>query len=226
MGGSTHSQRALDELEHPRYDEVKDELLLPSKDNRIILLKQPTICLARLKATELTSLIKSHKIVHHFKTALDECRDVTESEFPNLYKANVSKLTKKSQKKIMIFVVRLHFAIYVLKMLRGKKGLKWDFATFPELQQVMAELEFDLTMVEKLDEHKPSPKMPIMTNGRVPTSVMEIITELASIVQSREVIVKELDYMKESIVRVQTSLEAAFYKGLLKKEPKEGTDSE
>jgi hypothetical protein len=55
---------------------------------------------------------------------------------------------------------------------------------------------------------------------------MEIITELASIVQSREVIVKELDYMKESIVWVQTSLEAAFYKGLLKKEPKEGTDSE
>jgi hypothetical protein len=188
------------------------------------LLKLLTIRIARLKATDLTSLSKSFKIVQHFKTALDECHAVTESKFPNLYKANVNKLTKKSQKKIMIFVVRLHFAIYVLKILQGKKNLKWDFATFPELQQVMAELEFDLTMVEKLDEHKPSPKMPITTNERIPTSVMEIITELASIVQAREAIVQELDYMKQSIVRVQTSLEATFYKGLLKKEPKEETD--
>jgi hypothetical protein len=54
MGGSSHSQGALDELKHPRYDEVKDELLLPSKDNQIILLKLQTICIACLKATELT----------------------------------------------------------------------------------------------------------------------------------------------------------------------------
>ena len=56
MGGSTHAEGALQELEHPRYDGVKDELVLPSKDNRIILLKLQTICIARLKATELTSV--------------------------------------------------------------------------------------------------------------------------------------------------------------------------
>jgi hypothetical protein len=55
MGGSTHSEDALEELKHPRYDGVKDELLLlPSKDNQIILLKLQTICIAYLKATELT----------------------------------------------------------------------------------------------------------------------------------------------------------------------------
>jgi len=56
MGGSMHSDDALEELKHPCYDGVKDELLLPSKDNQIILLKRQTICIAHLKATELTSV--------------------------------------------------------------------------------------------------------------------------------------------------------------------------
>jgi hypothetical protein len=56
MGGSTHAEGALQELEHPRYDGVKHDLVLPSKDNQIILLKLKTICIACLKATELTSV--------------------------------------------------------------------------------------------------------------------------------------------------------------------------
>jgi hypothetical protein len=56
MGGSSHSHGALEELEHPRYDDVKDKLVIPSKDNRIILLKLKTIRIACLKATELTSV--------------------------------------------------------------------------------------------------------------------------------------------------------------------------
>jgi hypothetical protein len=58
MGGSTHAEGALQELEHPRYDGLKDDLVLPLKDNQIILLKLQTICIARLKATELTSVSK------------------------------------------------------------------------------------------------------------------------------------------------------------------------
>jgi hypothetical protein len=54
MGGSTHSEDALAELELSRYDGVKDDLVLPSKNNRIILLKLKTIHIDRLKATELT----------------------------------------------------------------------------------------------------------------------------------------------------------------------------
>jgi hypothetical protein len=56
MGGSTHAEGALQELDHPRYDGVKDDLSLPSKDNQIILLKLKTICIAHLKATELMSV--------------------------------------------------------------------------------------------------------------------------------------------------------------------------
>jgi hypothetical protein len=56
MRGSSHSEGALQELKHPRYDGVKDELLLPSKDNQIIFLKLQTICFACLKATELMSV--------------------------------------------------------------------------------------------------------------------------------------------------------------------------
>jgi hypothetical protein len=51
MGGSTHSKDALVELELSHYDGVKDDLVLPSKDNQIILLKLKTIRIAHLKAT-------------------------------------------------------------------------------------------------------------------------------------------------------------------------------
>ena len=54
MGGSMHSDDALEELKHPCYDGVKDELLLPSKDSQIILLKLQTIRIAHLNTTELT----------------------------------------------------------------------------------------------------------------------------------------------------------------------------
>jgi hypothetical protein len=39
-------------------------------------------------------LTKTFKIVKHFKTMVEECHDVTEFKFPNLRKANVSKLKK------------------------------------------------------------------------------------------------------------------------------------
>jgi hypothetical protein len=48
-------------------------------------------------------------------------------------------------------------------MLNNLEGKKWklDFATFPELKKVLLELESDLTMVEKLDKHKPNFNLPI-----------------------------------------------------------------
>ena len=95
-----HSEDALAELELSHYDGVKDDLVLPSKDNWIILLKLKIIRIAHLKVTELMSvsniqevwganevdlfskhnsvfqLTKRFKIVQHFKSALEECRDV------------------------------------------------------------------------------------------------------------------------------------------------------
>ena len=77
------------------------------------------------KHNSIFQLTKRFEIVQHFKSALEECRDV-KSKLPNLYRANLKKLTKKSQKKIMIFVVRLHFAMYVLNTLEnGPKNGNW-----------------------------------------------------------------------------------------------------
>jgi hypothetical protein len=91
----------------------------------------------------------------------------------------------------MIFIVRLHFAMYVLNTLgEGPKKWKLDFATFPELQKVISELESDIIMEEKVDKHKPSPNK----------------MELECVAEARDDIVKELDDMKQCIVRVQTIL--------------------
>jgi hypothetical protein len=45
-------------------------------------------------------------------------------------------------------------------------------------------------MVEKLDKHKPSLNLTIMTNDGIPTCIMAMKTELASIVEAREDVVK------------------------------------
>jgi hypothetical protein len=91
----------------------------------------------------------------------------------------------------MIFVIKLHFAMYVLNTLEeGPKKWKLDFATFPELQKVLSELESDIMMEEKMDEHELRPNK----------------TELVCVAEARDDIVKELDDMKQCIVRVQTIL--------------------
>jgi hypothetical protein len=54
----------------------------------------------------------------------------------------------------------------------------------------MSELESDIIMEEKVDEHKLNPNK----------------TELVCIAEARDDIVKELDDMKQCIVRVQTIL--------------------
>jgi hypothetical protein len=164
------------------------------------------------------------KIVQHFKTALEECHDV-KSKLPNLHKANVKKLTKKSQKKIMIFIIRLHFAMYVLNILEGKKW-KLDFATFPELKKLLSELEYDLTMVEKLDEHNPIPNLPIMTNDGIPTCITAIKTELADMKQSIDRVQTILDNFSTELQFTVAVTRATMLEGLVKKEPKEGNDSD
>jgi hypothetical protein len=56
---------------------------------------------------------------------------------------------KKSERNILIFLVRLHYAVAVCNAFRlasERKDLpvfKFDFDTFPELKSVLIELEFD-----------------------------------------------------------------------------------
>jgi hypothetical protein len=63
----------------------------------------------------------------------------------------------------------------------------------------MLELELDLKMVEKLDENKPSPNAPIMTDDGISSRITAIKTELASIVEARQDMVKELEEMRQSL---------------------------
>jgi hypothetical protein len=85
----------------------------------------------------------------------------------------------------MIFVVRLHFAMYVLNTVEeGPKKWKLDFATFPELEKVLSELESDIMMEEKVDEHKLIPNK----------------TELVCVAEARDDIVKELDDIYNKLI--------------------------
>jgi hypothetical protein len=87
------------------------------------------------------------------------CPDVTKGAFPHLYrnvelnlsvssKQSIRMCGKKSEQKILIFIVRLHYCILVKEAFRlaaklKAKEIKFDFATFPELEAVLTELERD-----------------------------------------------------------------------------------
>jgi len=152
-------------------------------------------------------ITKQYRIVKHFKTALQECADMTRSKFPHLYDANVNKLLKKSQRKIMIFVVRLHYAVHVVNNIESSEKWKMDFATFPELHDVLSELEFDLKMSDKSDTHKSSRNSPATTTEAISTRITAIRMELELCGSTRENMVKELEELRESIDRAQTCVD-------------------
>jgi hypothetical protein len=111
----------------------------------------------------------------------------------------------------MIFVVRLHYAIHVINTILDNKDLEMNFTTFPELRDVLMELDFDLKMAEKLDERKrspsvstPSPNTPSTADQAISKRITVMETELKSIDEAREKIVKEVEGMRKSIDRVKT----------------------
>lgn len=104
--------------------------------------------------------MKAYDVHKHALVALQDCVNVTKSEFPHLYrntqpglsassKQNIRMCLKKSERNILIFLVRLHYAVAVCNAFRlasARKDLpvfKFDFDTFPELKTVLTELEFD-----------------------------------------------------------------------------------
>ena len=148
-------------------------------DNRVILVHLDTIRFARLKTHEskavshvtvlyllvddysrIVQLSKGYDIHKHAVAALKECVGITKIDFPHLYrntqpglsassKQNIRMCLKKSERNILIFIVRLHYAILVCNAFRlasGRRDLPpfvFDFGTFPELKSVLIELEHD-----------------------------------------------------------------------------------
>lgn len=105
-------------------------------------------------------MLKAYDIYKHAVAALKECAEITKTDFPNLYrntqpglsassKQNIRMCLKKSERNILIFIVRLHYAILVCNAFRlasGRRDLSpfvFDFDTFPELKAVLMELEHD-----------------------------------------------------------------------------------
>jgi hypothetical protein len=96
----------------------------------------------------------------YFKDAIRECKDVNWSNFPLLFanvhnpeekgnkKSGLNKCTRMYFRKLMVFIVRLHYAHYLSCELYCDKS-KFDFETFPQLPKVFGEFEFDLKKVQK-----------------------------------------------------------------------------
>lgn len=87
---------------------------------------------------------------------------MTQNDFPFLYgnrKGNVrgqptfGKLIKLSMRKIMVFVVRLHYAVHVLNVVETNPKV-FNFQTFPELKNVLLQVEWELKhcIVPKVEE--------------------------------------------------------------------------
>ena len=87
---------------------------------------------------------------------MKDCVDVTAETLPQLYinkvegeqkGKNLHRLTVIAQRKIIMFVVRLHYAVQLYNSMvkrRDDGPLIFDFKTFPELQVCLEELEADL----------------------------------------------------------------------------------
>jgi hypothetical protein len=119
----------------------------------------------------LVKFLKAYDVYKHAVVALEECENVTKINFPHLYrntqpglssssKENIRMCLKKSERNILIFVVRLHYAVAVCNAFRVASErkdlvpLKFNFDTFPELKLVLTELELDRECAVKCTNRK------------------------------------------------------------------------
>ena len=101
---------------------------------------------------------------------------MTEADFPHLHrntqpglsassKQSIRMCLKKSERNILIFVVRLHYAICICNAFRSASERKdlpkinFDFETFPELESVLVELESDRECAVKCTNRKKTARM-------------------------------------------------------------------
>jgi hypothetical protein len=122
--------------------------------------------------SQLVKFLKAYDIYKHAVVALEECENVTKINFPHLHtrntqtglssssKENIRMCLKKSERNILIFVVRLHYAITVCNAFRVAPerrdlvAIRFNFDTFPELEAVLMELELDRECAVKCTNRK------------------------------------------------------------------------
>jgi hypothetical protein len=99
-------------------------------------------------------VFSSYKVQDHFRAVLRECADVTQNNYPHHYAnkieggkkgKNVSKITLKWQREIMLFLVRLHYSVHVYNTAyiqeKDAEKVQFDFETFPKLKRCLDQLE-------------------------------------------------------------------------------------
>ena len=96
----------------------------------------------------LLQVVKTYNIRNIFCNAINACSDVTDEKFPELYKnknqprGNISRITIKSARRLMIFVARVYQAHITTDRLRLRSPAKFfNFATYPILEKVFEEME-------------------------------------------------------------------------------------
>ena len=98
-------------------------------------------------------IMRTYNVYEHFRKVLRDCKDLTKEVCPNLFGntietgkkgKNVSKMTSKSQRLIILFLVHLHYSALVYNTAYKRaheEEKKFDFKTFPQLQICLDELE-------------------------------------------------------------------------------------
>jgi hypothetical protein len=118
--------------------------------------------------------LNGYELFQFVQAALIDCPDLTNTRFPHLFKntkpglsatskESLEMCTKKSERNIMIFIVRLHYALSIYNAFRLENNskfnpLKFDFRTFPQLENVLTELEYDRNVAVNKTGKKKRPR--------------------------------------------------------------------
>ena len=149
--------------------------------------------------SRVPQVVKAYDVHKHAVAALKECMNVTKADFPHLHrntqpglsassKQSIRMCLKKSERNILIFVVRLHYAISICNAFRSASESKdlprinFDFETFPELESVLIELESDRECAVKCTNRKKTARIKHESDldDQCENDLMERLDELES----------------------------------------------
>ena len=158
----------------------------------------------------LLQVVKTYNIRNIFRNAINACSDVTDEKFPELYKnknqprGNISRITIKSARRLMIFVARVYQAHITTDRLRLRSPAKFfNFATYPILEKVFEEMEGFLGEYDSREEVSVKGSSSIEKAQSIQTELVRIKTRI----EKAEAVIKDLlKQMKSGKWRIELLL--------------------
>jgi len=152
----------------------------------------------------------------HFRKCIRDCDDITSDSFPllakNKYKSsekkgkNVSKLTNMSQRKIIIFIVRLHYAMNIMNHVPAEpENLEFNFKTFPEMKKCFEELERDLE--EKEGRGKKQELVKIKSKAGIQAIVSKCTKMVKTLKKRTATTLQQLHEVEDDLSHITMALE-------------------